>query len=48
MIPPAVHSQILTELYEAHPGTARMKGLASGVVWLPSIDAEVEKLVRKC
>ena len=48
MIPPAGRTRILTELHEAHPGTARMKGLTRGVVWWPSIDAEVEQLVRKC
>ena len=48
MIPPAGRRRILTELHEAHPGTARMKGLAKGVVWWPSIDAEVEQLVMKC
>ena len=48
VIPPAGRTRILTELYEAHPETARMKGLAKGVVWWPSVDAEVEQLVRKC
>ena len=48
VIPPAGRRRILTELHEAHPGTGRMKGLARGVVWWPSIDAEVKQLVRKC
>ena len=33
VIPPAGQTRILTELHEAHPGTARIKGLAKGVVW---------------
>ena len=48
VIPPAGRRRILTELHEAHPGAARIKGLARGVVWWPSIDVEVEQLVRKC
>ena len=48
VIPLAGRTWILSELYEPHPGTARMKELARGVVWWPSIDTEVEQLVKKC
>ena len=48
VIPLAGRARILTEIYEAYPETARMKGLARGVVWWPSINAELEQLVRKC
>ena len=44
MIPPAGRTQIMTELN----GTVRMEGVTIGEVWWPSIDAEVEQLVRKC
>ena len=37
VIPSAGRTRILTELHEAHPGTARIKGLARGVVWWPSL-----------
>ena len=48
VITPTGHTRIWTELHEAHPGTAMMRGLARGAVWWPSINAEVEQLVRKC
>ena len=48
IILPAGSAKILAELHEAHPGSARMKGLARGIVWWPGIDTVIEQRVRQC
>lgn len=48
MIPPQGRDQVLKELHQAHPGINRMKGLARSYVWWPSIDKDLENLVRQC
>jgi hypothetical protein len=35
-------------LHAEHPGMTRMKNLASTYIWWPSLDTEIEELVRLC
>ena len=35
--PPQGQQQVLEELHAGHPGVARMKGLASTIVWWPDL-----------
>ena len=39
---------ILTILHEGHPGISRMKGLARSYYWWPSLDVDIEAIVREC
>jgi hypothetical protein len=48
VVPQKGRARVLRMLHEAHPGIARMKGLARGYVWWPSIDEELEKCVKCC
>ena len=48
VIPPKGRVKVLRMLHEAHPGIARMKGLARGYVWWPGIDDEMERCVKSC
>jgi hypothetical protein len=35
-------------LHAEHPGMTRMKNLARSYIWSPSLDTEIEELVRLC
>lgn len=48
VIPESLRGGVLTTLHESHPGISRMKGLARGHVWWPSLDADLEAIVREC
>ena len=48
VIPPQGRAKVLTELHEAHPGVLRMKTLARSYVWWPSMDKDIEKMVKNC
>ena len=48
VIPPQGRAKVLTELHEAHPGVSRMKTLARTYVWWPSMDKDIEKMVKNC
>ena len=48
IIPNVGRSKVMDELHEGHPGISRIKGLVSGVVWWPGIDADLEKKVKEC
>ena len=39
---------ILQELHQNHPGISRMKSLARGHVWWPSIDKDIDECVHGC
>ena len=39
---------MLAELYTSHPGMVRMKSLEPLHVWWPSIDKDIEQMVREC
>ena len=46
--PAKFRTQLLNELHSDHPGMARMKSLSRQHIWWPSIDQEIENLVRRC
>ena len=48
IVPPQGRPQVIAELHEAHPGISRMKALAHGYVWWPSMDKELENAVKSC
>lgn len=48
VIPQALHKKILQELHLGHFGIVRMKNLATGYVWWPNNDQDIESLARNC
>uniref|UniRef100_A0A7I4YVX2 RNA-directed DNA polymerase n=1 Tax=Haemonchus contortus TaxID=6289 RepID=A0A7I4YVX2_HAECO len=48
VIPKSLQRRVLQALHKAHPGQTRMKMLARSYVYWPSIEADIEKLVRNC
>ena len=48
IIPSKLRSLILSELHEGHLGMSRMKSLARSYVWWPSLDKEIEEVVKQC
>jgi hypothetical protein len=48
VIPPQGRQAVLQELHTAHPGMSRMKSLARMYVWWPSMDSDIETLVKGC
>ena len=47
-MPPQGRARVIGELHEAHPGIARMKALATSLVWWPGTDADLEDKVKTC
>lgn len=45
IIPEAGQSRVLDELHSEHPG---VKSIASGIIWWPGIDSDLEKKVKAC
>ena len=39
---------LLEQLHESHPGISRMKSLARGYLWWPSMDFDIEQYVKDC
>ncbi|EYC28568.1 hypothetical protein Y032_0007g3292 [Ancylostoma ceylanicum] len=48
VIPKSLHRRVLASLHKAHPGQPIMKMLARSYVYWPSVDADIESLVRNC
>ncbi|EYC29726.1 hypothetical protein Y032_0006g3147 [Ancylostoma ceylanicum] len=44
----SLHRRVLASLHKAHPGQTRMKMLARSYVYWPSVEADIESLVRNC
>ncbi|KAK2566762.1 Transposon Tf2-6 polyprotein [Acropora cervicornis] len=41
-------ADMLEELHMGHPGIVRMKELARSYLWWPSVDIQIEQMVRNC
>ena len=48
VIPAKYQESVLAELHSHHPGIVRMKALARLHVWWPTLDTDIEHLVRSC
>ena len=48
VIPHKLRKQVLQELHQSHVGIVRMKSLAHSYFWWPSLDEEIEELVKGC
>ena len=48
VIPTKLRGQVLQELHSATSGMVRTNAIAQTHVWEPGIDAEIERLARKC
>ncbi|XP_011859382.1 PREDICTED: uncharacterized protein K02A2.6-like [Vollenhovia emeryi] len=48
VVPTRLRKQILCELHQGHPGTARMRLLAKSKVFWPKLDVDIQELVRRC
>ncbi|XP_049275984.1 uncharacterized protein K02A2.6-like [Rhipicephalus sanguineus] len=48
VIPAKLQRVVLDELHEGHPGIVRSKALARSYVWWPSIDGDLERMVKSC
>ncbi|PIO54818.1 integrase core domain protein, partial [Teladorsagia circumcincta] len=48
VIPKSLQRRVLYSLHKAHPGQTRMKMLARSYVYWPSMDTDIDTLVRNC
>ena len=48
VVPLEIQTEILRLLHEGHPGISRMKGLARSYYRWPSLDDDIEAIVREC
>lgn len=48
VIPLCCRVRVLESLHQSHQGMARTKSMARGYVYWPSIDADIEAMIRKC
>jgi hypothetical protein len=48
VIPPKFRDRPLDEVHKEHPGIVCMKAWIRSYFWYPSVDADVEKVVKAC
>ena len=48
IIPPPLRNRILKQFHSGHPGISRMKSIARSYVYWPSMNTDIEKLVKSC
>lgn len=48
IVPVKLRERLLSELHAAHSGMVKMKARARSYFWWPSIDKDIEQLVRSC
>ena len=48
VIPPQIRDSVLKELHDTHIGISRMKSLSRSYVWWPSLNKDIETMVRTC
>ena len=48
VVPKKLRARVLEELHISHMGMNKMKLVARGFVWWPSIDKEIEQLAKSC
>ena len=48
IIPPPLRNRILKQFNSGHPGISCMKSIARSYVYWPSMDMDIEKLVKSC
>ena len=48
IIPPPLRNRILKQFHSGHPGISRIKSIARSYVYRPSMDTDIEKLVKSC
>ena len=48
VVPKRLRAQVLEELHISHMGMNKMKLVARGFVWWPSIDKEIKQLAKSC
>jgi hypothetical protein len=48
IIPKKLQSDVLKLLHVNHPGISRMKALARSVIWFPTLDHQIEQMVKSC
>ena len=48
VIPKVLQKEVLAELHAEHTGITRMKAIARSFVWWPTLDNDIEHLVKAC
>ena len=48
VVPHPGRPTVLKELHDTHVGISKMKSLAGSYVWWPSLDGDIERIVRLC
>ena len=47
LIPEALHTIVLNQIHDGHPGIVAMKSIARSLLWFRGIDKKLEELVKK-
>lgn len=48
IIPPSLQSCVLKLIHDGHPGMVRSKALARSLIYWPSLNSDIETMVRNC